>query len=352
MTEHKTISKNLTIGNNSFGLLRLIAAIAVVFSHSWSVTGGITFMEPLHDLTSFELGWHAVNLFFALSGLLISGSLDHSRSIIRFAYSRILRIFPALFVIVVLTLVIAYAFADTSKWQFTSVFEYLLRNFFLIGASATLPGVFEHNPIPGEINIPLWTLKYEVLAYISIASLSAVCWRFPNQLNIRIVTFIILITCALTLFSFGSSQEYGKFEHAVRLTFAFYLGVAAWQWRDKIQARILYLLILSILNVGLLWFEVYNAAFEILWVAYAGLWLGTHTFGWITRKTDMQDYSYGIYIIGYPVQQMVMAYTGFADPYFNFTVSMLFILFLAFCSWNIIEKPALRLKNWNRSQGR
>ena len=94
MTKNHTIADNLTIGSNSFGLLRLLAASAVVVSHAWLVTSGSYASEPLLVETGFSLGWHAVNLFFALSGLLIAGSLHHTRSLIQFAWSRFLRIFP------------------------------------------------------------------------------------------------------------------------------------------------------------------------------------------------------------------------------------------------------------------
>lgn len=344
MNKSAVIADYLTVGTNSFGLLRVIAACAVVFSHSWTVTGGADVLEPLKAATGFTLGWHAVHLFFALSGLLIAGSLNHSRSIKHFIWSRFLRIFPGLMAVAVTTLVVAAIFVDTSDWQKSTVTLFLIKNLLLMGPSATLPGVFEGNPLPGEINIPLWTLKYEVFAYATIAALTIVCWRFSNYLKIKVIILAVLFVTAFLMLFFGPPHMHDKFNHVTRLIFAFYLGVAAWHWRDQLRASGLVLLVLTLANLALLWFEIHYVAMQIVWVAYAGLWVGTRTYGTLSRLTDRQDYSYGIYIIGYPVQQTVLAYGGVDDPWLNFAISITLTLALAACCWNLVEKPALRLK--------
>ena len=350
MIKSQSISDKLNSGKNSFGLVRLVAASAVIFSHAWSVTAGNDTLEPLEAETGYALGWHAVNLFFALSGLLIAGSLSRSKSILRFAWARILRIFPALMTVASITIIIAALVVDTATWNLSTVGEFFLRNMLLIGATATLPGVFQNNPVLSDINIPIWTLKYEVLAYISIVILAIFCRRFSTHLRIQTATFIILATTSLMMLFFGPSETHGRFEHLIRFVFAFYLGVAAWHWREVKFLSGLVLIFLSIMNLVLLWVDINYVAIQIIWLAYAGLWFGTRTYGWISRIVDKQDYSYGIYIIGYPVQQIVMAYTGVIDPWFNFIASLILVLPLAACSWNLIEKPALKLKNLSYGQ--
>ena len=344
MIKSQSISDKLNSGKNSFGLVRLAAASAVIFSHAWSVTAGNDTLEPLEAETGFALGWHAVNLFFALSGLLIAGSLSRSNSILRFAWARVLRIFPALLAVTCITIIIAALVVDTTTWNLFTVVEFILRNIFLVGATATLPGVFQNNPVLSDINIPIWTLKYEVLAYVSIAILTIFCKRYSNHLQIQTVTLVILTITALIMLSFGPSDTHGKFENLIRLIFAFYLGVAAWHCRELKFLSSMVFILLSFINLGLLWFSVNYAAIQIIWLAYAGLWFGAQTYGWASAAADKQDYSYGIYIIGYPIQQIVMAYTGVTDPWLNFVASLLLVIPLAACSWNLIEKPALKLK--------
>jgi len=165
MANNSSIADSLTRGNNSFGLLRLIAASAVVISHAWVITSGSSASEPILRETGFTLGWHAVNLFFVLSGLLIAGSLHHSRSIEQFFWSRFLRIYPALFVVVCTTLFAAALLVESFSLQLTTFTEFLVTNLLFAGAYATLPSVFVDNPWSGFINPPLWTLNYEVLSY-------------------------------------------------------------------------------------------------------------------------------------------------------------------------------------------
>jgi len=338
------IADKLQLGQNSFGLLRLIAASMVVFSHAWYVTGGEGVFEPLQTSTGFTLGWHSVNAFFALSGLLIAGSLHHSKSLLQFVRARFLRLYPALLVLILGTVLCAFTFGDMQSVSREGLLVYLGKNLVLLGADVPLPGIFEQNPASGEINVPLWTLKYEVAAYFSAACVFWGSRIFAGPALLRAGTLLILAVSGVVLSTFGKLETYGALEHGVRLLFAFYLGVAVWLWRHVVSARLAVLLALSGINAGLLWFGVYNAASQVLLVAYASLWFGTQDFGRLARFTDRQDYSYGVYIIGFPIQQAVVSYSGILDPWVNFALSMPFVILLAALSWNLIENPALKLK--------
>lgn len=72
----KYIADISSAGNNSFGLVRLLAAIAVIISHGYLIVGGVDGIEPLETLTGYPLGAHAVHVFFTVSGLLVAASFD------------------------------------------------------------------------------------------------------------------------------------------------------------------------------------------------------------------------------------------------------------------------------------
>lgn len=344
MTKNVPISENLTIGSNSFGLLRVIAASGVVLSHSWSITSGLTVAEPLQTSTGFSMGWHSVNLFFALSGLLLASSLSYSKSLWSFAFARMLRIYPALIVVLLATIIGHSLVSDGFLENGIDKFSYFVKNLLLIGGSAGLPGLFENNPMQHEINGPLWTLKYEVAAYFSLVIMTVVCSRLPQFLNPRNASLLVLATTGSIMLFFGEFMTHGWFEHGIRLLFAFYIGVIAWHFRDHIYPNVTHLLILLAINVALIAFEIYYPVVQIIFVGYLGLFLGTLNYGALSTFTDKQDYSYGIYIIGFPIQQAVVAYTQIINPWINFMISMPIIIILAYCSWNYIEKPALKLK--------
>jgi len=182
------------------------------------------------------------------------------------------------------------------------------------------------------------------LAYTSIVVLAAIAKRSSGLINSHLLTFTILLVTGSILLLIDTQDILNSIEDISRFAFAFSLGVAAWQWRDQLKVNGIDFFLISMANVGLIMMEIQFQALYIMWFAYGGLWLGTRTYGWISAFTDRQDYSYGIYIIGYPVQQTVVAYTGILDPWVNIAISLPIVLILACCSWNLVEKPALRLK--------
>jgi peptidoglycan/LPS O-acetylase OafA/YrhL len=79
--------------DNSFDLLRFLAAIAVIFSHSYALTGNLEF-----GLLGDSLGGWGVNVFFVISGYLLAGTKDFSW---QYFWKRSLRLFPALAVSII-----------------------------------------------------------------------------------------------------------------------------------------------------------------------------------------------------------------------------------------------------------
>src|SRR5215207_8588173 len=171
---------------NNFALLRLAAAVSVVVSHAFYLTTGNEFAQPLAGMTRYNLGQHAVNVFFILSGLMVAGSLDRAPSLTSFVLARILRILPGLAICVLLTAFLIGPLVSTlsltAYFSNTQTYTYPAQTLTLAKISGLLPGVFDGNPHPG-VNIPLWTLKYEVLCYGLLALLAAMgAWRSQRAL--------------------------------------------------------------------------------------------------------------------------------------------------------------------------
>lgn len=345
------LSKHTTIDENSFGLIRLIAASMVIVSHAWTITGGLKTPEPLQSITGFSLGWHAVNIFFSLSGLLVAASLANSNSALQFIWARFLRIYPALIVVILSTLIISALSVNIEAWQSLDVAKYIIQNILLIGASATLPNVFENNPLAGEINIPLWTLKYEVTAYASLVGIFLTCKLLPKLPSLKYLSLVILFITAVIMLKSSKMIEYSALEHFTRLIFAFYLGVAGWHWREKTSVNLSFAIILLALNAIVIWSGTYYAGLQVLAFSYLALFIGIQNYGWITRFTNRQDYSYGIYIIGYPVQQLLVALSITQAPELNAFYAILISLLISAILWNLIEKPALRFKKHSIVKG-
>lgn len=81
--------------DNNLNAIRMLAAIAVMVSHAWPITGAEA-AEPLKSQTGQTLGHYSVAIFFGISGLLIARSFDRRRSLLHFVVARVLRLFPGL----------------------------------------------------------------------------------------------------------------------------------------------------------------------------------------------------------------------------------------------------------------
>lgn len=157
---------------NNFNLLRVLAASAVVVSHAVFLHSGHKSDEILSSVTYFNLGDHAVNVFFVLSGLTVAASLARSPSTAEFIVARGLRIFPALALCASLLILAGAVITVCSPAQFfadTRVWRYGVKTLLLGSASTGLPGVFDGNPHPSTLNASIWTLKFEVACYLLLA---------------------------------------------------------------------------------------------------------------------------------------------------------------------------------------
>ncbi len=94
---------------NNFDLLRILFAWFVIVSHSYVLNGdGAT--DPLFEITqqTFLFSFIGVKGFFIISGYLIFKSMVVSTSIFEYLVKRVLRIFPALAVVLLVTLAAVY----------------------------------------------------------------------------------------------------------------------------------------------------------------------------------------------------------------------------------------------------
>src|SRR6478735_11266458 len=154
--------------DNNFDLLRLLAAWAVLVSHSYALVGED---QPLTRYNA-TLGNVGVLVFFGVSGLLITRSWVYDPSPRDFWAKRALRLLPALAAVAVLTAFVLgpLVTAASLTTYFTSweTWVYPFRVAFLLPFGATLPGVFDDNVYAGAVNGPLWSLPVEVFAYFGL----------------------------------------------------------------------------------------------------------------------------------------------------------------------------------------
>ena len=156
---------------NNFDLLRILFAWFVIVSHSYVLNGdGAT--DPLFVATNstFLFSFIGVKGFFIISGYLIFKSMMVSTSIFEYLVKRVLRIFPALAVVLLITLAAVYFIYPSNLAPFFSnkeVYAYFLGNLILFKPHFFIQGIFSGLP-SAAINGSLWTIEYEFFFYLFI----------------------------------------------------------------------------------------------------------------------------------------------------------------------------------------
>ena len=338
--------KETTMTKNGIGFLRLLLAFTVLVSHTWPLGGFGS--DPGHDFNN--LGILAVECFFVLSGYLITKSALRVDSA-RFMWHRIIRIFPAYWLSL---LVVAAVFAPV-VWKtshglisyFTSAnppaFGFIFNNFLLVQGQIGIGGTLSENPFPSMWNGPLYTLYWEFLCYVAIAILAAT--RFLNVKVIGIIAGLSWIYLQITNIQVLVGQVDDRpakfiFEFALG-SLLFFLGN---YFLDKRKWGV------PLLAIGVTVGTYLTFGFEQLGIISLGilvLWVGLNAK--FLPNFAGNDYSYGVYLFGWPVQQTA-TYFGWGDHgiFQYFAVCAIATMLLAVFSWHIVEKKALKLKTWTK----
>jgi peptidoglycan/LPS O-acetylase OafA/YrhL len=329
--------------DNNLNLLRMAAALAVLFSHAWPISRGPDAVQPLNRLTGYDLGSLAVFVFFAISGFLIARSFERQPTLRHWILARILRLFPALLVMLLLMVLVLGTLLTTlpleSYFSDPWTQSYLPNNLSLALRQAGLPGVFETLPYATETNGSLWTLYYEVLCY-SAVMVAGLLGAFRRWGPLVAVTLLYL-TANATVFLMPDDVP-GSVRTFLALGMPFATGVAFYLCRDWLPLHPL--LLVGLVGAAALakGTPLYQPVM-ILALSYGVFVFAFLPGGFIRRYNAFGDYSYGIYIYAWPIQQTVVTLFGPMTPLENFALALPMTLAMAWASWTFVEKPALAL---------
>lgn len=333
-----TIEQRAAGRDNNFNLLRMLAATAVLVSHAWPLALGENAIEPLLLTTGYKLGTTCVTIFFAISGFFITKSFDRRVSISDFAVARIARIYPGLLVVLVLTVaLLGPAFTSLPLLEYLAnirTWAYIPINLSLALKQWALPGVFASNPAGAAVNGSLWTLYYEALCYllVVVATLAGLTRRslFP----------VLLLIAAGSTIVFRQSEGGGLLHAASTLTLPFALGSAAYIYRAFVPLS-LWLALLLIVAAALCRATPAYPLLHAVALSYAALWFGFARIPLLRPYNRLGDYSYGMYIYAFPVEQAVVALFHGVSPLQLTAISLPITTIFAYFSWTWVEEWAL-----------
>lgn len=328
---------------NNFDFLRFVAASLVIISHSSALTGRGT--EPFSWLTKGQstLGSLAVDVFFIISGYLICASYVKTHNIFKYFYARILRIFPALIVVLFIATYLVGAWATSLPLK-----DYL-KSVYLHPVQSSLPDVvFSSGRFGTAVNGSLWTLKYEFIFYIMVAILG-----FLKLLRREII--LGLFISALLVHQFQSNIFPNTYkatflpsinqEQFIRLITQFLSGMIFYLYKDNITYSYKYFMICFFAFIFSCYYGVgYKLLFPFLG-AYLIFYLAYCPKIQLQNFSKYGDFSYGIYIYGFMIQQVIIKmFSGNMSNTLNWIISLPIAILCGVMSWHLVEKRFLALK--------
>lgn len=332
------LSKVFDARNNSMNIMRLLTALAVIYGHASAVTGrgpGDIFLQYVGYKF---IGGVAVDVFFVLSGFLITASVMSGNGIRYFIASRVLRIYPALIVCCVLSVFLLGSLLTISDqyWQSMDTWRYLLGNATAYRTEYFLPGVFSelHDH---AINGSLWSLQIEVRLYLMIG-IGFLIGVFSSKRVFNALFFTVIILGYFAPDMFSRLFEPENHRHVAMM---FMIGSFTWVNRESIPMRPDVMFALLVFAASLHGTSKFGFAYALL-LPYLVFYIAIGKWGlWFNR---WGDYSYGTYLYGWPCQQLVLMSFPDIGNIGNTILSGVLAVFLAFLSWHLVEKSSLQLK--------
>lgn len=333
----RTLAEGHAQPRNNFNLIRLFAAWLVIYGHSYAVTASTGQDLLLQAVRIKFAGGIAVDMFFVISGFLIAASLERNR-LPGYLAARALRIFPALVVCVALSVLVLGPLLTTAAdyWRSPITWKYLGANALLSrDTQYVLPGVFETLP-SHAVNGSLWSLPIEVRLYLWLALIGLL--RLLPRLRFNLLCLGLLI---FGFVKYGGQTLSPEKINWLYCTAYFLTGSLAWINRDRVPLR-WWLLGAVLALAALLRGSSYYYLGYFVALSYTTLFLAFVPKLPQIRRTDL---SYGLYLYGWPAQQLVQYLAPSTGPLMNTLWATLIAGTLAALSWHLVERPALRLKS-------
>jgi peptidoglycan/LPS O-acetylase OafA/YrhL len=339
---------------NNLDFLRFFLACVVIHTHSYEMVGH-HYTGMVSRIIHLEFGgaWLAVNGFFAISGFLIAASWLKSQSTPDYFRKRALRIYPGFIAAILFCVLLVGPLGGADiRTYFTNPQTYSFFRPLLFGPNGWLPGVFESQPWKGMVNSSLWTIRFELFCYVFLAALGLM--TLLRRRGVMLSLLLLAVTA-----QFAEQHEwpmkwnlvtpfFGDLWEIIRFIVFFLAGTAFYLYREKIpfNARIATV-------AGVILTVAFAAGLSTLALPFCGVYLlfffafhphiPLHNFG------KHGDFSYGMYLYAFPVQQLLVLYVPFTrNPILLTLLAFVCTLVLAYLSWHFIEKPFLSLKRARR----
>jgi len=336
---NNSIDELLHRDNNNLDLLRILAAIAVIVYHSFALNPSWGLSDPTkYVFTYVTTGGLAVKIFFFVSGLLVTNSILTTRSLFHFICSRSLRIFPGLlFVVFISSFIIGPAITKiglVDYYKSPMIYEYVYKNM-ILDTKYFLPGVSFVNGY--GFNGSIWTIRYESYCY-SFLAVAFVLQALRSQLLSSLICLAIIIE-PLTPFKgilFASSDNNAIYLLAPCFSLGALLAINKKHFRKNL------LIPVFLLAASPFFKDKENVFSWLICVSFCLLSFHLATARWFVKLRPKHDISYGIYLWGFPIQQVFTLHSPL-NPILGIILPLMVTACFALVSWIYVERPSMHL---------
>lgn len=336
--------------SSNVSFMRFIAALFVIYSHSFVLSTGSDAGELFMYITrlNYKFSHIALTIFFLFGGFYITKSFIDSKSIFKYFKSRILRIFPPLIMLVLITVFVVGPIFTTLElkdyFSHPDTYKYLKN--ILLTFTDGLPGVFTNLKIH-SINGALWTLIFEFNCYIFVAILGVLGILKKKEITLGISCFIWFIYIFRNnIFASDFVFLNMGFFNLLWFLSIFSIGMVFYLFKDSIKidgkiAIACFLIVCICFCIG-----VYDEAVTFFG-AYPLIYLAYSPKIKMPKLKHIGDISYGIYLYGFLIQVMIISlFGGTMHPYLNLLLTYIIVIPVAYLSSISVERVT-KLKNVN-----
>lgn len=327
---------------NNLDFIRFIAAVMVIYSHAFPLSLGEEQTDFLSIITNQQIGFGSlgVSVFFLYGGFLIARSTIRLKYFKEYFKARIIRIFPCLFIVTIfLAFILGPILTEVSVVEYfksLDTYKYVLNAILIL--KHNLPGVFEDNIYGATVNGPLWTLPLEFSCYIICFLIYKI--GFLNKKFFKYTLLPFAVIYVILNIQLGNNI----LQSAMRPMGLFYLGIIYYVYREDIILRKRWVIIsvLGLLLTNSLNLLEYGI---LLFLPYILLYIGFETKKKILIPSKFGEPSYGMYLIGWPIQQvLVQIYGGSMNPYINFLITLPIDIIFGYILFKYVDQPILNYR--------
>lgn len=336
--------------NNNYDFLRVVAAVCITLTHSYNLLQKNA-DEPLMKISGQRLDFSFIGLsiFFSVSGYLVAKSAMHSPSFKNYLWKRFLRIQPLLIVVCILSVfILGPLFTSLNITEYFSnaeTYSYFRNIMPVFGIQFFLPGVFLSNPAESGVNGSLWTLVTEERLYIFLSLL----FLAKHKGKLFFLSAILLLNFLYITHTFFFQRELIPYLNGPQIFYALIFLNASCLYLLKINfekhaVQVAWIFLLFGVT-ALSFFVESSQPVRVILIPVLIIWIANMK-GITNRAGRFGDFTYGIYIFSFPVQQMFIAgHSVQNNPLILFLLTLAVIIPAAFISWHLLEKKMAMLKN-------